>query len=395
MKRSLRDSLLLLASLCCATSAYGDEVKILGGKNLSGTLKEITDGEVTLKTDAGDVRTPLPKVLAVEFRAAKPLPPEVKYSAVRLLDDTVLQCKSAVVKGKEVEIALTSGANFKLPIHFVVSIFHDAGDLAMKKQWDQFGGNGAGLKRDRVFIRSGPDLNPFDGTLGEVDLKEGTIAFKSDLGDRNLKLEKVQGMFYYRTEVPPYTAIGRVIDVDGNMLVATKLGFDGTTLTLTTGFGATIPLAAAAIAKLDFNLGKLTYLSDMEPAGVIEKSGIGLVTRYKKDSNLDGEPILLEKQYTKGLSIHSHTELEYNLAGKYKEFKAILGVDTRTGADSKALVTIYCDGDKRFSEVVSIKASRAINLNVKDVATMRIVVSSQNFLDLHDHATLAEARVSQ
>src|SRR5262249_12529341 len=149
------------------------------------------------------------------------------------------------------------------------------------------------------------------------------------------------------------------------------------------------------VAKLDYNLGKLTFLSDMEPTKIVEKSGIGLVSRYRKDANLDGEPILLERQYTKGLSLHSYTELEYNLAGKYKEFKALLGVDTRTGTASKALVTIYCDGEKRFSETVAAKAPQPISLNVNGVQELRIVVSSQNFLDLYDHATLADARVSQ
>jgi hypothetical protein len=164
---------------------------------------------------------------------------------------------------------------------------------------------------------------------------------------------------------------------------------------LTTSFGAKVSLKRDQLAKLDFNIGKLTFLSDLEPAKVVERSGIGLVTHYRKDANLDGEPILLEKQHAKGLSLHAHTELSYNLAGKYKDFKARLGVDVRTGGDSQALVTIYCDGDKRFAETVSIKASRDIALSVKDVQTLRIVVSSRNILDLHDHATLADARVSQ
>ena len=49
----------------------------------------------------------------------------------------------------------------------------------------------------------------------------------------------------------------------------------------------------------------------------------------------------------------------------------------------------------RFSEVATAKSPKEIALNVKDVTTLRIVVSSRNFLDLHDHATLADARVSQ
>ena len=130
--------------------------------------------------------------------------------------------------------------------------------------------------------------------------------------------------------------------------------------------------------------------------GTREKSGIGLVVRYRKDVNLDGEPILLDgKQYGKGLSMHAHTELEYNLGGKYKDLKGLLGADTRIAADSQATVTVWCDGEKRFSEVITAKELKQLNVNVKDVQTLKIVVASRNFLDLHDHVTIVEARVSQ
>ncbi len=72
-------------------------------------------------------------------------------------------------------------------------------------------------------------------------------------------------------------------------------------------------LKRETVARLDFNIGKLTFLSDLEPAKVVERSGIGLITHYRKDANLDGEPILLEKQHAKGLSLHAHTELSYQL----------------------------------------------------------------------------------
>ena len=101
------------------------------------------------------------------------------------------------------------------------------------------------------------------------------------------------------------------------------------------------------------------------------------------------------KQYGKGLSMHAHTELEYNLNGKYKDLKGILGIDPRIAADSQALVTIWCDGEKRFAEVITGKEQKQVHVSVKDVQTLKIVVASRNFLDLHDHVTFAEARVSQ
>ena len=41
------------------------------------------------------------------------------------------------------------------------------------------------------------------------------------------------------------------------------------------------------------------------------------------------------------------------------------------------------------------KVDPAISLNIRNVQRLRIIVQSSNLLDLHDHATLADARVIQ
>jgi hypothetical protein len=372
-----------------------DELRTLGGKTISGDVTAISDTEITITSDTGPVSTPLSQVLALEARATKPIPPSVKYSDVRLLDDSILHCKSVAFKGNDAELTLLSGTVVKLPVNFLVWMLHDAGNAALRKKFDDLLVQKS--KRDRIVILRSDELNALEGTFGDVDAAGAKIQFRRD-GDEaiGIVLDRLQGLVFYRSEVSAAQPLCRFYDVTGSVLVATKLALaDPDQYELTTSFGAKVALKRDQLAKLDFNIGKLTFLSDLEPAKVVERSGIGLVTHYRKNANLDGEPILFERQHSKGLSLHAHTELSYNLAGKYKDFKARLGVDVRTGSDSQALVTIYCDGDKRFAETVSIKASRDIALSVKDVQTLRIVVSSSNILDLHDHATLADARVSQ
>src|SRR5262249_60431664 len=99
-----------------------------------------------------------------------------------------------------------------------------------------------------------------------------------------------------------------------------------------------------------YNMGKLTYLSALTPSKVVEKSAVGLPIAYRKDHNLDGQPIVLgDKTFPKGLSMHAYTQLEYNLGGKYKEFKTFLAVAPRVGSESKARVTIEADNQQLFS----------------------------------------------
>jgi hypothetical protein len=374
--------------------ALADELRTLGGNTVRGVVTRITETEIILKTDAGDVATPLPQVLALDLKPVKVLD-FVNYTDLRLVDDTVLHCKAVAVKGKDVEATLPSDLVLKLPLATVVALQNDAGNKALKKKWDELAS--PKIKRDRLVILREGELNAVEGILGEADAQGKVIQFKGEGADEAvpIPLDRVHGLLFWRPDPPGESPICRVIDRDGNVLQAVQLAYQGDTLTLRTTFGASLALKHDVVARLDFNLGRLTYLSDMEPAKVVEKSGIGLVVRYRKDANLDGEPILLDKQYPKGLSMHAHTELEYNLAGKYKDLKGVLGVDTRISGDSQALVTIWCDGDKRFSELITAKEIRQVAVNVKDVQTLKIVVAARNFLDLHDHVTFADARVSQ
>lgn len=386
--------LLCILLLVLTAPLSADELKTLGGKGVNGALAALNDKDITLKTEAGPVATPLAQVLALDIRPIKGIPAGAKYISVRLIDDTVLYCKDIAFGPKEAQATLLSGVALKIPVQFLLSFVREAQDPDLAKKWAKLSKDK--LRLDRIVILDKGELNPLDGALGAIDKEGKTIEFKAEtIGLKPLPLDRLHGVIFFRNEVLGETPTCKVIDLEGNSLAATKASFDGTSLNLTTAFGAKVAFKYEHLAKLDFNIGKLTFLSDLEPSKVVERSGIGLITRYKKDSNLDGEPIILEKPHPKGISVHAYTELEYNLAGKYKEFKCLLGIDTRVGADSQPLVTIYCDGEKRLTQVVTAKTTVPVALNVKDATTLKIVVSSRNILDLHDHVTLADARVSQ
>ena len=79
-----------------------------------------------------------------------------------------------------------------------------------------------------------------------------------------------------------------------------KLAYDGVRLTVTTTTGTELVMPQEALANLDFNLGKLTFLSGMVPTKIVEKSGIGLVHSFRRDKNLDDEQIYLDRAVRQG-----------------------------------------------------------------------------------------------
>lgn len=389
-------TLALLLLVLTVTTATADELKTLVGKSVSGTLEKITDAEITLRTGAGLVATPLSQALLLELRPVKGLPEGTKYTLVQLLDDTSLRCKDVKFTAKDAELTLTSGTALKLPISAITSVLRDAQDDALAGQFRKLAKTKT--RTDRVFILRDGKLNPLEGLLGEIDVEKQAVSFKREGAEAvSLPLARLQGLTYHRTEPPAADPLCRVIDQDGNSLVASKLATDGTTLTITTTFGAKLPVKQADVARLDFNLGKLTFLSDLDMK-VVPSPWLGGITPVRKDSNLDGNPITMQdRQFGKGLSMYAGTTLEYNLGGKYRELKAVLGADTRIAEEGQGAVTVevYCDGERRLQQTVSVKDPRPIAVNVKDTTTLRIVVRGRNFTNYAGHATLADARVSQ
>ena len=159
---------------------------------------------------------------------------------------------------------LTSGIKLKLPISAVVWFVRDADNLPLRKQFDELAAQK--IRRDRIVILRDGRLNPLEGTIGEPDTAGKTIPFKREGADPvPVQVERLHALIFYRTESPAEPAIAKVYDAEGSVLAATKISYKKGGWTVKTPFGAELPLAEGAVAKLDFNLGKLTFLSDVEP----------------------------------------------------------------------------------------------------------------------------------
>jgi hypothetical protein len=386
----------LFALLLLPALAVADELRTLDSKALTGSLVSLDDKEIVFKAaDGGTTRHPLETVLGLDLRPVVGLGGKA-YAEIHLVDETVLRAEAVALKGKELEVVLFSGQAFKVPLVSVANILKGAEDAKIRKAFD--GLVNAGTKRDRVVIVSDDAINDLEGTLGEADAKGEKIAFKSVDGEElQVPLSRLRGIIFYREAPANLQPLCTIYDVDGNAIVASKVLAKGDKLTVATTIpGMTLTLAQSSAARFDFNMGKLTFLSDLTPSKVIEDSAVGLVVTHRKDANLDGEPLMLESQvYKKGLSLHAHTELEYDLKGKYKQFTAVLGVDPREGGDSKATVSIEVDGRTKFSEVITAQKTVSLNIDVSKAKAIRIIVTSSNFLDLHDHVTIANPKVTQ
>jgi hypothetical protein len=387
----------LLALLFLSSAAFADELRTLDNQTIVGKVVAVSAKEVSIKKLDGMVATvPLDNVIALDLRAVKGVPGGLPYTDIRLIDDSVVHAEGFAIKGKDIEITLVqTKEKLKIPLAYVVYILKDAHNAKIKMPFDKLFADR--IKRDRVLLYKAETLNALEGALGDVDEGGQKIQFRPTGSDIvGMSLTKIQGLIYYRAEVASGNPICMVYDTSGNALAATKVATEGNKVVMTTTLkGLTVEWDQASVARFDYNMGKLGFLSDMMPSKVVEKSAVGLIVTHRKDVNLDGDPIVLDRPYAKGLSLHAYTALEYDLKGKYKKFTAVLGVDTRVGSESEPKVTIEADGRMLFSQTITTKMVVPVALDITKAGTLRITVTSANILDLHDHVTIAMPKVSQ
>ncbi len=390
----------LLAWLLCAAVVCGADtakLRTLTGKSYEGELTSLSDREIVFQAKDERVTVPIRDVLDIELPASA-APQQSRYHDIELNDGSLLHCAQLAFKGNQIEAKLVGGLELKIPLAAVSYVLKDANDAKVREEWQ-----GILAKRGKSDLLAVKDAegkpNAFEGTLGEADAKGETIEFETAGGaKRRPALERVQAMSFLRkAEVNAAPVVCKVRDNGQGLLMAARVELTPNGFTVTTVSGIKAELPRAAVARLDYSKGKITFLSDLEPVKVTERSSVGLVDHYRRDKNLEEAPLKVAKEtFAKGLSLHAYTELVYDIGGEYKEFKAVLGVDPTVGGDSHVKVTIEGDGRELFAgEVRRRDPPKTLTVDVKNVKQIRIVVASTGLLDLGDHVNLADAKVSK
>jgi hypothetical protein len=378
-----------------------DEVRTLDNKTITGKIVSVTEKEVTTATDKGEVVTPIQQVIAIELNAGKArtgVPPGTKYSEVRLIDDTTLLCSKVDLAKDSLQLTLLSGQQAKVRLNDLVSVLHGAQNQNIRKEWDSILAE-KNVKRDRVVFLRDEELQAPEGTFGDVNVKAKTIQFRLEGGiTRDVSLGDIQGMIFYRPEESTKSPVCQVYDVQGSSLAARKVNLKGNDLLVTTVGGIEITCARELVARFDYNLGKLTFLSDVEPVKVEDARSkvLGRFPAYRVNLNLSDTQIQLDgKPFPKGLSMWAPLELEYNLGGKFKEFKALVGVDPQVGGGSKVRLTIERDGEAVFNKEIVPGAPIPVEFPVTRAKRLRFIVTAEDSLGFSAHVEIAEPRVSQ
>jgi NPCBM/NEW2 domain len=347
--------------------------------------------------------------LSVRIPQTAAAPMAIEAAAeVRLIDGSRLRATGFSTDGTTATVEHPHLGAFKLPLTVVQSVRFAAPDAKVDAAWSPLVEKAP--KKDQVVVRKGDVLDHLDGVIGSLD---GTsLKFQLDGDDIPVKRERIFGLIYAKRESVANKALSAVDLVSNDRLAARSVSFDQETWKVKLASGAEVSVPQSQVAMIDFSLGKIAYLSNLEPREVKYTPYIDFVFEYRRDRMVHGGPLSVGgKTYAKGLGLHSRTLLKYRIGGDYRRFQTIMGIDDslRSGGSGDVDVVIKGDGRTLFKGPVSIyeriekgaanstepRLMQPINLDldVTGVVELEILVDYGEKDDIGDCLNLADAKV--
>lgn len=403
-------SLALTLWALLSAGASADDVTTTAGKKINGKLVGVDAQGITFTTTDAKVPISARDIVVVDLGHPVAAPPkDTTYSEIELTDGSTFRVAKFVLKGKKFETeqlpsAGKGGAEYTIPMGTVFSAMKRADEPKQREYWKKMLSTRG--KRDLYVIPQESGLTFVQGTIqgGSADGK--MVLFESENGgkaDEKL-LSRSAGLVFYQPQPASVPAtLCRVLDVYGNTLNAAGIAIAPDGVVVTTVAGASVKYAStASLSKLDYALGNVAYLSDLNPhadtpALPEEEKKLNPTAPFLKDRSLSNDAIKLDGViYPKGICIAPDTVLTYPLGGDYAQFKAMVGIDENgANATSAAKITVEADGQILFTDVLRRKEkSKPVVLTVKGVKALRIIVEADTPLN-GNYVTLADARVQK
>lgn len=394
----------MLTLLLTVLLAAGPEVEAqtLDGKTVAGVLAALDAKQATIETPTGKVALEISGLLGLSVK----LPAEKKPDAgaapgawIELVDGSTFTGRDYAAQGGKARVTLLDGEVLELPTADIATVRLQPAADAIGKEWTRI--VGMKIDGDLLVVRKDDAVDYHKGVLGTVTDKSVDLTLDGE--KIPVKRPKVLGVVYYHAggrELP--AQICTVTDAAGAVWSVRGLELtDKVRWTTVSGVAVARPLAA--VAKIDFSAGKVAFLSDLKPESSkytpffnTDKDDVPTLFLPRNDMNQDGKPLKLGgTQYAKGLGLHSRTEMVYRLPGRFRQFKAVAGIDDGHREHGGNLVLVIRGDDKVLLEttITGKDEPKPVELDLTGVRRLTILVDFGANLDTGDHLDLCNARI--
>lgn len=257
-------------------------------------------------------------------------------------------------------------------------------------------------KRDLFLARNGDSAA---GALTVVDPASNTVSFQADGRDHRLDLSKLAAIGF-NTDLArarrPKGPFYRLTLADGSRLSAQTLTFDGRTWAATTLFKDGVRIPADQLVSADVEQGTVVWLSDLKPTKYSYHNFDGERYAWAADRCVAGGPLVVrtaagESTFDRGVGVHAECTVTFSLAGKYRRFEALVGLDAKSGARGDAVLVVSVDGTEQAlpggGRLTTAGGPIEIRADVTGAKELTVTVRPGAGGNVQDHVDLGEARL--
>jgi hypothetical protein len=298
----------------------------------------------------------------------------------------------------------------------VQSVRLQSDNPAYRAQWATF------LQRESekdllvVAKRDGTGLDFLAGVVTSIGAEK--IEFLLDGENVPVPSTRVYGVVFAKAAAEGSEQAGtkstiRVTSVSGDFLAAKSVSLENEKLQIESAWGQSLTVPLEQIQKIDLSGGRVQFLSDLEPleerfdgvdlegdllSGLTDKEQQKLLFGPRRDTTMErhSKIRLRGREYSRGLCIHSRTEISWALDQQYSSLDCIAGIDDEVAFNGLYKVGLKISGDDRvlFEQIIATTDEPiSLHLPVDGVSTLTILVDFGDKDSTCDWLDLADARL--
>ena len=407
--------MLLWAGMDAVVVASDVRMSMLDGQTREGQLTSISGENISFNENGMSVNLGMTDVLAVEISAARTVPPQ-DPQVLSLNDGSRLHGSAIVRSAKELTIESPGLGRVSVDSRQVQSVRLQSDNPAYRVQWATF------LQRESekdllvVAKRDGTGLDFLAGVVTSIGAEK--IEFLLDGENVPVPSARVYGVVFAKAAAEGSEQAGtkstiRVTSVSGDFLAAKSVSLDNEKLQIESAWGQSLTVPLEQIQKIDLSGGRVQFLSDLESleerfdgvdlegdllSGLTDKEQQKLLFGPRRDTTMErhSKIRLRGREYSRGLCIHSRTEISWALDQQFSSLDCIAGIDDEVAFNGLYKVGLKISGDDRvlFEQIIATTDEPiSLHLPVDGVSTLTILVDFGDKDSTCDWLDLADARL--
>jgi len=407
--------MLVLTLLAVLLAPTDSKISMLDGQSHNGALLAISASDVEITENGALVELPIDDVMAIEFPVTAPAV-SAETQILLFSDGSQLHGTSIARTAKTLtaQTALCGAIEAKVDAIYAVRLQTD--NPSYTQQWNTF------LKRNSekdnlvVAKRDGSGLDFLAGIVSNVTSEN--VEFLLDGETIPVPAERVYGIVFGRpagsktqTTTPKFAI--QLTSVTGDVLNAKAITLEGDQLMAESAWGQLVSIPLNQLQKIDLSSGRIQFLSEMpalverfdgiDPenslfAGLIAPEQQKLLFGPQRNMTIERQSTLRlrGREFTRGLCIHSRSEMQWELEKRFSAMDCVVGVDDEVAFNGSHAVSLKITGDDNvlFEKLIATTDDPVpLRLSLDGISTLTILVDFGDGSSVCDWLDIADARL--